>query len=116
MNENVKFKYLYRDAGNYKSWGETVFSNPDGLLPHEIENRLKNAFLHREVFFASQIGIREVFLYPKGSPAEDDHCFHEYDTVELTNEAPNDFYNRTIKDFVKQVEIESSTGWRIFVP
>ena len=26
---NVKFNYLYRDAGNYKKWAYVIFSNPD---------------------------------------------------------------------------------------
>jgi len=25
---NVRFEYLYRDAGNFKNWGEIVFFNP----------------------------------------------------------------------------------------
>ena len=116
MVENVKFKYLYRDAGNYKSWGITVFANLDGLLLYEVESRLRKAFFHREVFIASQIGIREVFLYTRDNPAEDDHCFHEFDSVELTTETPDDLYNRTIKDFVTQVEVESDKGWCTFIP
>lgn len=116
MNENVKIKYLYRDAGNYKSWGATVFVNPDGLSLYEIENRLKKAFFHREVFIASQIGIHGVFMYTIDNPTEDDHCFHEFDTVELTNETSDDLYNRTIKNFVEQVEIESTKGWQAFIP
>ena len=25
---NLRMDYLYRDAGNYKNWGEVVFANP----------------------------------------------------------------------------------------
>jgi hypothetical protein len=25
---SVRFEYLYRDAGNFKNWGEVVFFNP----------------------------------------------------------------------------------------
>jgi hypothetical protein len=28
---NIKFLYLYRDAGNYKQRGHIIFSNPQGL-------------------------------------------------------------------------------------
>ena len=45
MNSYVKFNYLYRDAGNYKSWGELIFSNPDGLNLKEIDRQLRMKFI-----------------------------------------------------------------------
>ena len=116
MTSNVKFKYLYRDAGNYKAWGITVFANPDDLSINDIESRLRKSFFHRELFVAGQIGIPEVFLYTKDAATEDDHCFHEFVSIELTNEAPNDLHKRTLKDFIEQVEKESAKSWHSFSP
>ena len=28
LESNLKFEYLYRDAGNYKQYGSMVFDNP----------------------------------------------------------------------------------------
>ncbi len=116
MTNNVKFNYLYRDAGNYKSWGTTVFANPDGLLINDVESRPRKSFFYRELFVARQIGIPEVFLYTTDAATEDDHCFHEFESIELTNEAPNDVHKRTLKDFVAEVEKESAKSWHTFSP
>jgi hypothetical protein len=42
---NIRFSYLYRDGSNFKSWGEVIFSNPEGLAVNEIETKLIRAFL-----------------------------------------------------------------------
>lgn len=44
LNNKIKFNYFYRDAGNYKSWGEIIFVNPDHLTLQEVEERFKMAF------------------------------------------------------------------------
>jgi hypothetical protein len=50
---NIKFNYLYRDGGNFKSWGKVIFSNPEKLTLNEIEIKLLNAFLPNKQFIAS---------------------------------------------------------------
>ncbi|RJQ47686.1 MAG: hypothetical protein C4538_04890 [Nitrospiraceae bacterium] len=84
--ENIKLIYLYRDASNYKAWGEIIFRNPDKLNLNEIEERLRGSFDCREFFIASQIYIPEVFLFIHDRFTEDDHFFHEFDAVEFTTE------------------------------
>jgi hypothetical protein len=44
LNNKIKFNYLYCDAGNYKSWGEIIFVNPDHLTLQAVEERLRMAF------------------------------------------------------------------------
>jgi len=34
---NIKFNYLYRDAGNYKHYGSVIFASPNDLSLLEIE-------------------------------------------------------------------------------
>jgi hypothetical protein len=36
MGKNIKFIYLYRDAGNYKNWGEVVFYNKNKLPKESV--------------------------------------------------------------------------------
>jgi hypothetical protein len=76
MHPIIRFNYLYRDAGNYKSWGELYFSNPDKLDLKSIDERLRCAFDQEVLFIAHQIGVPEVFLYNKGKLNNNDHCFH----------------------------------------
>ena len=112
--DNIKFNYLYRDGANYKSWGEVVFANPNQLTLEEIETRLIESFLPDKLFIASQISIPEKFLFADGKFTKFDHCYHEFDNVEFCQEYPTDRLNRSITDFVKDVEIASKQGWKAF--
>lgn len=51
---NIRFSYLYRDYGNYKLFGETVFSNPEKLSLTEIEDQIKSKLIDGE--FLIEIG------------------------------------------------------------
>ena len=111
---NIKFNYLYRDGANYKAWGEVVFPNPDQLTLDEIENRLVEAFLPDKLFIAHQISIPEKFLFVSGKFTKFDHCYHEFDAVEICEEKPTDNLNRSVTDLLKDVELTSQQGWKEF--
>ena len=110
----IKFNYLYRDGGNYKSWGEVVFSNPENLTVNEIEEKLHHTFLPDNQFIASQISIPEKFLFENGQFTKHDHCFHEFDCVEICQENSTDVLGRSITDFLIAVELASKHGWKAF--
>jgi hypothetical protein len=112
--DHIKYNYLYRDGSNYKSWGEVVFTNPEQLTVDEIEIRLIDAFLPDNLFIASQVSIPEKFLFASGKFTKFDHCYHEFDTVEICEENPTDNLNRSITDFLKDVELASQLGWKAF--
>jgi hypothetical protein len=114
--ENIKFTYLYRDGGNYKSWAEVVFSNPADLSPSAVTLELRRAFMQDGLFIAHQIRIPEVLPYCYGDLTPDDHCFHELDSVELTVDVPNDCLGRSINEFLTEVMREALAGWRAFDP
>lgn len=111
---SIKFNYLYRDGGNFKSWGEVVFSNPENLTVHEIETKLLNAFLPDKQFIASQISISEKFLFANGKLTKYDHCFHEFDCIEICQENSTDVLFRSVTDFLKDIEMASQYGWKVF--
>lgn len=116
----IRFNYLYRDGGNYKKWGFIDFNNPTGLGLDEIHRRLENSFDMGCLFIAKQVGVPEIFLFldEKYSINADDHCFHEYDSVEAIDACSEtvDLQNRTIEDFVKDVEQCWKNGWKAFDP
>lgn len=111
---NIKFNYLYRDGGNFKSWGEVIFSNPEKMTVNEIEIELLNAFVPDNQFIASQIAIPEKFLFENGKFTNCDHCFHEheFDCVEICQENSVDDSEFSISDFLKKVELVSKQGWK----
>ena len=116
MNTNIKFNYLYRDASNYKAWGSVIFDNPDESTLSYINTRLLNSFGMDRLFIASQIRIPDVFLYLDSDITIDDHCFHEFISVEITSEAEDDKYRRSINKFIKEVKQQINTGWLSFDP
>ena len=113
---NIRFSYLYRDAGNYKKWATVVFSNPDGLSVEVARTALADAFLQDGLFLARQIRIPETFLFDRGEASSDDHCFHELDSIEVSLEVANDAYSRSITQFIAEVEVEAKRGWLTFDP
>ena len=111
---NIKFNYLYRDGSNFKSWGEVIFSNPEQLTLGEIEPKLIDAFLPDKLFIASQISVPEKFLFAGGRFTKYDHCYHELECIEICQENPTDNLERSITDFLKDVEVASKHGWKAF--
>jgi hypothetical protein len=111
---NIKFNYLYRDGSNHKSWGEVVFANPENLTLDEVDKKLVDAFLPDQLFVANQISIPEKFLFLDGKFSKYDHCYHEFDCVEICEESPTDYLGRSVTVFLREVEIIAKQGWEAF--
>jgi len=107
---NTKFSYLYRDAGNNKSHAAVVFK---GAFKPEDTERLRRAFDSSTYFIAEQVGLPVAYLFTQGYEFDEviDHCYHEFDDKELTDEQSTDA--RTIDEFVTRVEREAASGWNV---
>ncbi len=72
------FEYLYRDAANYKAWGEILLSG----APTDSElTLLRRSLESGEHFVAEQVGVPAVYeeLWRlSGGPTEHDHALHEF--------------------------------------
>jgi hypothetical protein len=68
------------------------------------------------IFIAHQVRVPEVFLAAEDKLTPDDHCFHEFDSVENTSDIPNDPSGRSIREFMAEVAGEAENGWRAFDP
>ena len=112
--ENARFRYLYRDGANYKKWTEVVFFNSSAISVNEVTESLRNAFLTDGLFIAHQIRVPEVFLVQDYPLSQDDHCYHEFDSIEATADQPTDAYGRSIQQFVIEVRREAQRGWMAF--
>lgn len=111
---NIRLNYLYRDGANYKSWGEVIFSNLEKMPLDEIEEKLLKVFLPDKQFISSQVSIPEKFLFLDGKFTKYDHCFHEFDSVEVCEENTTDDLGRSIAVFVQEVEFSAKQGWKAF--
>ena len=83
-SSNVSFKYLYRDASNYKLHGEAVFTNSTFMPIDEIEKQIRSCLKDGEFFIARQVNIEERFFDVLHK--DDDHPWHEFNLVEITTE------------------------------
>jgi hypothetical protein len=97
-SSNVSFKYLYRDASNYKLHGEAVFTNHTFLPIDEIEKQIHSCLKDGEFFI--------------------DHPWHEFNLVEMTTEPAFDPENwnqhkhkRDITEFIAELEKANRVGW-----
>jgi len=86
-NHNIKFNYLYRDAGNYKLFGSLVFSNHDSLSLEYIELTIRENLIEGDYFVPEKWYVPRL-SFENYSP-EFDHDYHEFESIELTDEIPS---------------------------
>ena len=75
------FKYCYRDAGNYKAYGQLLLK---GLVSITDIQKLQTHFESGEFFIAEQLGIPALYgeLWALSSgPTENDHVWHTFRTL-----------------------------------
>lgn len=95
---NVKYEYLYRDAGNNKRWGEVVFLNNQNTALDEIDKQIRKILIDGEFFIADRAGLP--VLNFRDYDKELDHDWYEYSSLALTNEPENDDLCRSIEEFL----------------
>jgi len=47
MRMNIRFEYLYRDAGNFKNWGEIIFSNKNNYDADYLEKQVRAVLIDK---------------------------------------------------------------------
>lgn len=116
---NIRFEYLYRDAGNFKNWGEVVFSNPHNVPADTIASIVNQAlidhifFIDRIFFVAANVGVPD--LHFSKHIEKLDHDWHEVHAFQPTDDPPNDVRNRDIEAFVESLRSASDCVNRIIV-
>jgi len=109
---NTRFAYFYRSPSNTKKWGAVVFS---GVADGSSEQRLTATFDSFEFFIADQLRVPELFFHDGLTP-EEDKCWHEFASLEVTTEEVTDRLSRSIEEFVAECEAASREGWKMFDP
>ncbi len=94
-----KIAYLYRDAGNYKFWGEFCVAGTltlDDLIPHLFES---------EYFVPKIVGIPSLVPACKN---DDDHDFHEIVSITPTARAHCAF---TACELIERFRAANERNW-----
>lgn len=103
---HIKFKYLYRDAGNYKQFNEVVFANPDRLSVQEVDKAIRQRLIDGQWFVPEEWQLAR--LHSKDYPWDPalDHDWHEYEGIEETMELATE--ERSIDKFLESIGFASS--------
>jgi hypothetical protein len=101
---NIQFKYLYRDAGNYKIYASVIFANPGNIGIVELSALIQSKLIDQAWFYAGDWHLPD--LRSETFDDEVDPTWHEFENTGYTDEAAN----ATIKlsDFINRVK---NTNW-----
>ncbi len=79
--------YLYRDGGNYKNYNSAIFANPDNVDLATLETLIKSKLIYGEWLYVNEWKLPDLHFGTWDN--EIDHTFHEFESVEYTDEAAN---------------------------
>lgn len=57
LSRNIKLCYLFRDAGNYKTFGFVILRNPSGKSLEGIDGDLRRILIDDAYFYAEQVQL-----------------------------------------------------------
>lgn len=81
MKKYVVMEYLYRDADNFKAFGQILLS---GNITDAYVSEMESLLDSEEFFVAEQVGIptlySQLWEFSNG-PTRADHAFHELSTI-----------------------------------
>ena len=97
---NIKLHYLYRDGGNYKNNHFEIFSNKNRLSVQNIEAGIKPCLIDETWFYVDKWELKDLHSFPWDN--EIDHTFHEFDSIEETEE---DATKEDIAGFLTQIKL-----------
>lgn len=98
LENNLKFEYLYRDAGNYKKFGSAILDNPNRIDPEKAAEKLKEHLIDGEFFYPKKVGIP--LLEHHAFDPDLDHEWYEFEKLSNTNEETT--IKVSIEEFVER--------------
>ncbi|MET3977634.1 hypothetical protein ABIB62_000201 [Mucilaginibacter sp. UYP25] len=82
---NIKFSYRYRDGANYKNHSFIIFNNATNIPLADIEKTILAKLIEDAWFYADKWNVPD--LHSGTWDNEIDHTWHEFESVEITDEA-----------------------------
>ncbi|AMR31176.1 hypothetical protein A0256_06930 [Mucilaginibacter sp. PAMC 26640] len=82
---NIKFNYLYRDAGNYKNYGSVIFASPSEIDLAALKILIRSKLFDETWFYHHEWQVTDLHFGTWDN--ELDHTWHEFESIEHTNEA-----------------------------
>jgi hypothetical protein len=104
---NILFEYLYRDASNWKQYGQAVFTNIGKIPLADIEAQIRATMHDGQWFKAEMMDLETCFF--SGHDTDDDHPWHEFWEVSKTDLPTTD--PRDIALFIQEMQKGSLRKW-----
>jgi len=101
---NIRFEYMYRDAGNYKNYGSVIFSNKRNVTAQEIRRRILLSLGDPSLFSARSLKVPELYFDNFPYDPDLDHCMHEFVDVEEIEGPPMDLQSRDIQEVLEELQ------------
>lgn len=108
---SVVFKYLYRDAGNYKLLDEIILANRSGIDVHSAEKTIRSSLISGEFFIAEEIKVQPL-RFEKRDP-DLDHGWHEFYSIMEADDLVGEEPARDLSDFLQDLQ-RASVEWKKF--
>ncbi len=107
----ILFKYMYRDASNWKQYGMVIFPYSGNLPVSILEEQIRAALHDGEWFIVEKVGLPVCFFNSPGEETDDDHPWHEF--WQLTWMQPDTPANdpRDITDLIHEMQVWKQMGW-----
>lgn len=102
--QNTKLRYMYRDAGNWKTHAELALSGSATF--EDFAPYLDGG----ENFIADDVDMEELQPGHRNEPNEDDHVWHELVDLEPTEEAE---YAGPVADLLAKFKAAHERGWQV---
>ena len=106
---NIRMDYLYRDAGNYKSWGAIVVPNaPEPLALDQIEASARASLIDGAWFVAAAADLPDL----RGEEWDEDldHDWHELHGFAETEALPDDPCDRDIRGLLQALAVGATAS------
>jgi hypothetical protein len=87
MKTKIKLNYLYRDGANYKNLKSIIFNNSENITLSTVQNLIQSKLIGGEYFYANHWQLPDLHFGTWDD--ELDHSFHEFESVEYTEEEAN---------------------------
>lgn len=97
---NIRFNYRYRNGANYKNHGFVIFDNPQQIKLEYLLFFIKSKLIDETWFYADQWKLPDLHFGTWDN--EIDHTWHEFESIEYTDETANSELDLT--DFIRAIE------------
>ncbi len=97
---NIKFEYLFRDEGNYKTFADIVFSNPNQLTVKHIKESIETHLIEGCWFDPDAWQIPRFSFHRFNAFGIYDYLWYEFEEVTSTEIASN---SGSIDDLLRRI-------------